>query len=156
MKNKKGMSLIELITLIAIIGIMSAVSISSMVRAKRNSELEAAAEEIMAVLREAQNYSLTGKSITATCSNYTVDFTNASVNYRLHNGLGACQLNQLYTLKNNVQVTVSTDTVFSAPHGDISGLASGWRTITVSKAGSTMNICINSAGLIKKMTAVCS
>ena len=121
-------------------------SIASLVTAKRNSELDTAAEEVMAVLREAQNYSLTGKSISSTCISYMVDFTNGSGNYNLTNG---CALNQNYTLKNGVVVFSAIDTTFVAPHGDNS-VPGSWRVITVSKGGTNIYVCINSAGLIKK------
>lgn len=148
LKNKKGMSLIEMVVLIAIVGIMSAVSIVSLTTAKRNSELETAAEEVVAVLREAQNYSLTGKDITASCNVYAVTFSGSS-NYTLSNG-GTCPINQTYSLKNGVTVS-GASTTFAAPHATVN-LGSGWRTIAVSKSGSMVNVCINPIGLIKKMS----
>lgn len=152
-KNKKGMTLIEVVVLIAIIGIISAISIVSLTTSKRTSELDVAAEEVSAVLREAQNYALTGKDISASCGNYVVDFTNGTGNYRLHNGGGSCLLNRLYTLKNGVIVSGSTDTIFIAPHASISGMGVGWRVITLTKGGGASYVCINSAGLIKKSSS---
>lgn len=148
----------ELVMLIAIIGIISSISIVSLVNSKRIAELDSAAEEVAAVLREAQNYALTGKDIVTGCGNYTVAFANGTGNYRLHNGGGTCLLNLPYVLKNGVIISGSTDTTFIAPHANISGMGAGWRVITLNKGGGTpIYVCINSAGLIKKsMSSLCN
>ncbi|MFA6183794.1 MAG: hypothetical protein WC682_01690 [Parcubacteria group bacterium] len=154
MKNKKdyflssrsGMSLLELIIMIAIIGIMSAISISAMAASKINSELETAAEEVMAVLREAQNYSLTGKNITPTCNVYTVAPVAGTSNYTLKNG-AACALNFNYSLKNNVIFSVGGAINFSAPHA----ASSGTTRFVLSKSAKFYTVCVNSVGLVRKL-----
>lgn len=154
-KNKKldfsirrGMTLIEVMASIAIIGIMSAISIVSFTASKRSAELETAAEEVMAVLREAQNYSLTGKNLRAGCSSYTTVFTNASANFTLHNGLGTCELNQVYSLKNGVVIATIGSVIFEAPHATKSGIS----RILIRKNTSYYTVCVNTAGLIRKLS----
>jgi type II secretory pathway pseudopilin PulG len=160
-KNKKGMSLIELVVLIAVIGIMSSISVSSLVNSKRNTELEVASEELVAVLREAQNYALTGKNIVPGCSNYRVNLTNASSNFSLRTyttpgGSVLCPvMNSNYVFKSGVISSSPTGAVnFMAPHGAVTittGSVSGtWHVITLSKSGNSYYVCLNTAGLIKK------
>lgn len=51
----------EAMIVIAIIGIMTAATIVSMVESKKNKQLETDVRKIVAVVREAQNYALSGK-----------------------------------------------------------------------------------------------
>lgn len=146
---EKGMTLIEVMAVIVIIGIMSAISIVSFTSSKRSTELETAAEEITAVLREAQNYSLTGKNLKSGCNTYEVDFNPNSADFRLHNGLGSCELNELYSLKNGVTVQVPGNTSFLSPHATV---ASGATRTVIQKGGSFYTICVNTSGLVKKIS----
>lgn len=165
--TKKGMSLIEVIIIIAIIGIMSSISIVSLVTTKRNSELESSAEEMVAVLREAQNYSLTGKEISSACSNYRVTLTGGSSyflqTYTTNAGGSPCGIiNSSYNFKNGVVPSAGVGYInFAAPHGSITRTAGGatgnWFVITLSKSGGSYYVCFNNAGLIKKTTSnVCN
>jgi hypothetical protein len=72
-----------------------------------------------------------------------VDFTAPS-SYRLHNGLGVCQLNHLYSLKNGVTLSVSGDTTFVAPFGDV---VAATRTV-LARGTARYTICVNTAGRI--------
>lgn len=146
------MSLLELVVLIAIIGIISAISIVSLVDSQRNAEVEAAAEEVVAVLREAQNYALSGKVIGAGgvgCSNYQVSFASGSPDYSIEM-TGPCSgANLNYTLKNGVVVTSIVDignVSFSAPHGT----SPNQGYLVVEKGATSYSVCINKAGLITK------
>lgn len=157
---KKGMTLIEVIIVIAIVGIMSAISIVSYTTSKRNAELETAAEELVAVLREAQNYSLTGKEISSSCSNYRVTLTNNSSNYVLRTytaaGVSCGNINSAYVFKSGVIISAGGGYVsFAAPHSSITrtaGVLSGSLfRITLSKGGGFYYVCFNNtSGLIKK------
>lgn len=158
--RREGMTLIEVMMVIGIIGIMSAVSVTSYVTSKKNVELETAAEELIAVLREAQNYSLTGKEITSSCSNYRVNIDGSS-NYRLRTynaavgGSSCATLDNAYTFKNGVVPSAGGGYVnFAAPHASITRTAGSvvgtWYRITLSKGGEFHYVCFNNAGLIKK------
>lgn len=144
--TKRGVTLPELMVTMAIIGIMSAVSITAMTVAKRNAEVEAAAEEVVAVLREAQNYSITGKDTSSACGNYSVSITSAT-NYSLSNGANPCSLRQFYTLKNGVLFTTAVNTSFAAPFGAVAATKN-----VLGKNGANYTICVNAAGLITKLS----
>lgn len=154
--TKRGVTLPELMVTMAIIGILSAVSITAMTIAKRNAEVEAAAEEVVAVLREAQNYSITGKDASSTCGTYTVYFANNNPSTcRIRNGLvNPCVLDQTHTLKNGVTFSSIGNTSFTAPFGVISP-AVGTRNI-VTKGGTSYTICVNAAGLVTKHSGAVS
>ncbi|MDO8529623.1 MAG: type II secretion system protein [bacterium] len=76
MKNRKGSTLIELLVVVAIISIMTAVTIVSLQGGKTEKELEIAAREMVADIREAQNNALTGKNASSTCIEYHFLYTN--------------------------------------------------------------------------------
>lgn len=61
MKNKKGMSILELMIVIAIMGIMTAAAMVSFSGNRPKKEVEVEARKFAAAIREAQNYALTGK-----------------------------------------------------------------------------------------------
>jgi len=151
-KNKKGVTLIELVVIIAIIGIMSAISIVSLTTAKRNSELESSAEELVAVIRELQNYSLSGKLNDAdspNCKNYRFSSVSSTGNYYIYNGAapGECSINNVNTLKNGVKFSGVADIRFTAPHGVKSG---GSTSITLVKGTTFYYLCVGTNGIINK------
>jgi prepilin-type N-terminal cleavage/methylation domain-containing protein len=156
LKVKKGTTLIELVMVIAIIGILSAASIVSFVNYRRQSALESASLEMVAVLREAQNYALSGKDINATnCVSYTVTAFNAlpSTDYILRNPAG-CGLLYSYSLKNGTTFSVGGSIVFNIPHGRLNTATNSFRITN----GTTnyYNICVNGAGLIyRKFNSGC-
>ena len=147
LSNRRGLSLMEVLILISIIGVMSAISIGAMVTAKTNSELESAAEEVVAVLREAQNYSLTGKDVSAVCSVYgfNVPVVNGS-NYSIGN---TC-FTYNYQLKNGIVFSNSGTVNFTAPHAATSGTTLRY-LLRKGATTSYYTVCVNTAGLITKL-----
>ncbi|KKP63821.1 MAG: hypothetical protein UR60_C0038G0004 [Candidatus Moranbacteria bacterium GW2011_GWF2_34_56] len=141
---------------------MSAISIVSYVTSKRNAELETAAEELVAVLREAQNYSLTGKEVSSTCSNYRVTVINGSSNYLLRTytagGVACGNINSTYVFRSGVVTSSGAGYLsFAAPHASVTrtaGMVAGsFFRIALSKGGGSYYVCFNHAGLIKKTTS---
>jgi type II secretory pathway pseudopilin PulG len=59
--QKKGFTMIELIIIFTIVFIMTAILMSMSYKDRERKELQAVAREVTASIREAQNYSLTGK-----------------------------------------------------------------------------------------------
>lgn len=149
---RQGVTLTELVVVIAIIGIMSAVSIVSLTTARRNSELESAAEDVVAILREAQNYSLSGKQLTANCPLYRVGFGAGSSDVFLRQRtastdcLDSGAINSTYVLKNGVYSASGWYFYFLAPFGTL--ISPG--TIQLSKGGSNYYVCARSSGVIEK------
>jgi prepilin-type N-terminal cleavage/methylation domain-containing protein len=149
LKNKKGVSLIELIVVIGIIGIMAAVSIVSLTKARNETAVEGEADKLVAVIREAQNYALTGKSADSECYRYRVS-VSTSGKYSLENikqsGEG-CSLEYDYLLDNGVSCVSISSVVFNAPHADVSSTGVIFSLI---RGGYTCRVSINSVGLITK------
>lgn len=165
-KNKKGLSLIEVMMVVAIIGIMTAISIVSFVNSRRNAVLSGEADVIIAAIREAQNYALTGKNINVgnpahNCHLYRVIFDPNS--YVVRNGdTSACSSNggikKEYPKKNGVTVSPGGNPwfQFEAPHATVSSsiaLVGQWRAIILTKSGQSLYVCLNSAGVVKKSSS---
>lgn len=155
-KTRKGVTLIELVVLIGIIGIMSAISIASLTDAKRNSELESSAEELVAVIREVQNYSLSGKlndTAGVNCGRYHFQTIADTGNYRVFNGdtFATCNIKNVNTLKNGVKFFGALNIFFAAPHG--AKAPAGSTIITLTKGSSFYYICVGANGIINKKSS---
>ena len=144
---KKAVTLIELIITVAIIGIMTGVLLVSTSGSRTDKALEAAAREVAATIREAQNYALTGKDAGAGCNSYVFAYTDATDSYSVNN---SCNINNSYTLKNGIVFNsgVSGSFNFSAPYGAIGGLGVSPRIITLNKGGKNINVCVYSSGKV--------
>lgn len=149
LKNKKGVSLIELIVVIGIIGIMAAVSIVSLTKARNETAVEGEADKLVAVIREAQNYALTGKSADSECYRYRVS-VSTSGKYSLENiksTLEVCSLDYEFPLENGVSSAISSSVTFDAPHAIVSSTGV---IFSLSRGGYICRVSINSVGLITK------
>jgi len=135
---------------IAIISIMTSISIVAFANSKRTTALETASREVMAVLREAQNYALSGKNIDSTCASYNVLAVNSTGSYFLKNN---CALNYNFVLKNGVTFSSGGVISFLSPHGKLNG---GGNKFVITNGTNSYAICVNNAGLItRKSGSVC-
>ena len=145
------MTLLEVMVVVAIIGMLSSISIVSFVQYKQSTALESAAEEVLAVLREAQNYALSGKNIDPNCANYRVfpgTFPNNN-RYFLRNP--ACNnVDNTYYLKNGVTFSSTNGVAFRAPHANLVTNATTGNSLTITNGTNSYNICVNDSGLITK------
>lgn len=87
--NKKGFTFIEVIIIFTIIFIMTAVLLSTSYKDRYKKELQAAAREVTASIRETQNYALTGKqkgSGTMPCTfQFAVGGNTYQINHKVRN-----------------------------------------------------------------------
>lgn len=150
-KRLPGFTLVELVVTMAIIAILMSVAMSGIGSdAKTQREIETNAREFASVVREAQNYSLTGKQAnvtgTNTCS-FQVSIISSS-QYTL-NAID-CSTSPVsreiakYTLKNGVTLSGSPIT-FTLPRGVPTSVGS----VTFSKGTKTHSVCISAQGKIE-------
>lgn len=166
LKNKKGMTLVELVTVIAVIGIMTSVTIVAFGQLKNRSDLDAESEKLISVIRQAQNYALTGRGgqFNLSCPYYYIHFHRSSGKYEIRNHesggviCGGPYSYSGYELERGVSFDQDgeyANLVFSVPHANletVSGLnfSGVWHRIDLKKGSIKQYICFNSAGAIKK------
>lgn len=120
--------MIELLIVVAIIGIMTVIAALSLGNGRIEKETETNAREFVAVVREAQNYALTGKQFIASTNpcGFVVSWsgTNYMMTYRYRDASDNCNQTQLmitYPLKNGVSFNAGGSVDFSLPHATFSG-----------------------------------
>jgi len=154
-KNRSGVTLVELLIVVALIGIMSAITIAFLGSGKNQKELESSAREVVAALREAQNLALTGKIMGTNefpCS-YVFQAVSGgsgySINYNYCISGGDCTSTILkeyaaYVLKNGVKFSTAQDITFSVPHGT---LDSNYLFV-INKGADNFSVCFCATGKI--------
>lgn len=171
-RHLSGFTFVELIVAMAILSTLAAVTIASMSGNRTRQEVESATRLVASVVREAQNYALTGKNITATPTARPCQFrvvgAGASISIeQLNAGDDQCPLipgtatsgawvsGATYPLSNGV--TVSAGGVrFDVPRGEptnssgveLSGVT-GPVDFSVSK-GDTAHVCVYPLGRIEE------
>ena len=152
MKNKKGLTLLELIVVVAIIGIMSSVIFISMSQSKSRTALEQASREVAAAIRETQNYALTGKVLASNPDDlpFRYIFMGNGSTYRVRymynsGGIPGTRTYATYELKNGVSMS-NTTIYYAVPHAT---KEVGSSSVTLSKAGaSSYYVCICLSGKV--------
>jgi prepilin-type N-terminal cleavage/methylation domain-containing protein len=145
-----GFTLVEIIIVVAIIGIASTMVFSSFAEQRGARTIDRAAREVVAALREAQNYTLTGRAGTINENNtyYGIQIASAT-GYNLTSSSGILAS---YTLKGGVTFTSGATTIaFILPRGDVlQGGASfvGAYRIDLSNGTNSRYICVYSMGRV--------
>ncbi len=154
-----GFTLIEVLIVVAIIGIVSAMILVTFSGQRQTRNLERAAREVLATLREAQNYALSGRAgaISENNTYYGVQIASATA-YSVVASSGTIAS---YTLKSGVTFSSGATTIsFTLPRGDVlvgGAPLSGSYRISLAGTGSSRYICVYSTGRIidNGTTAAC-
>jgi prepilin-type N-terminal cleavage/methylation domain-containing protein len=128
--RKKGLTIIEVVVVVSIAAILIVVALVNFrSSAKKEKEVESSAREVTGVIREAQNYALTGKQPDPNkvpCSYYfrKVNDSQYEILYTYHVvGDTGCtkppEVYATYSLKNKVIIGDFTNFYFKVPFGDI-------------------------------------
>ena len=147
-----GFTLIEVMVVIAIVSILTGVVIASLGKGRVQRELQTNRDQVMTVIREAQNNALTGKrpSDRTPCS-FSVEWggTVYSLKYTYKDGNDNCTSSPTtifsYALKNGVQFGNSGSVSFSVPHARPS-FGSGSISILFMKSGTYDTGCVYANG----------
>lgn len=162
-KNLSGFTLIEMMIVIAIVGIMTAIVMTSLNTGRTRKALETSAHEFAGAVREAQNYSLSGRQISGNdvCafSLKWVDDSTYSLGYTVSGSCGAVPTAILsYSLKNAVTLGSFNTISFSIPFGAISysGSASGPLQVSFTKSSIVYYVCVYPDGkVLEPMESTC-
>lgn len=123
---RAGFTLLEVLLVTTIIGIMAAVTLTFAGDIRSRKEVEVAGREMTGVLREVQQYALTGRQIVAntTPCTFSVSWNAGSgsytANYSYRDSNGVCNLSSTintYTHKNGVIFTNTGTVTFQVPYG---------------------------------------
>jgi len=150
-KNGAGFTLIEVMVVVALMGIMAALSIVSLESGRIERELEANAREFVGIVREAQNYALTGRQIGGnTACSFSVVWAASTYSFR-YTPSGNCAASPTpiasYALKNGVAFSNTNALSFSLPHAALD-FSTGNRSATFTKQSSSYVVCIYADGRI--------
>ena len=161
-KNLRGFTFVEVMMVMAIISIMAGIVAVSFKTGRVDKELETNAREFAGVLREAQNYALTGKVITgsgipsgAVPCRFQVKWSGSSYKliYYYKDAGGNCVSNSnstiaTYVLKNGVKFSNNSDESlsFTLPHADLD--FSGGKIVKFIKQSSNYVVCISVDGRV--------
>jgi Tfp pilus assembly protein FimT len=147
--KKQGFSLLELVVIMAMTSIMTSVTVVAISSTKNKTELDTSANEVKSILREVQNYALTGKiSGSESCVEYKFEAISSSENYEiigLNDSGTVCGFSVNYNLNGGVVFENNVDISFLAPYA-----TSGASDIILRKGTSITHVCVNSAGLVEK------
>ncbi len=152
--NLFAFTLIELLVVVAIMGIAATIILVDWSGARTKQQLDTSAREVEALIREGQNYALTGFQRVAgsePCAfRVTWGGSDYSLTYR-YKSAGACTQSlvlQSYTLANGITFSAASSVDFTLPHGDFSGAT---RTIVLSKLSTFHTVCVYTNGLINNI-----
>ena len=156
-ENLFAFTLIELLVVVAIIGITSSIVLVEWSSGRIEKQLESSAREVEAVVREAQNFSLTGYQAVAGAGNEPCAFKVTwggsvySLTYFYGSGTDCDQslVLQSHTLQNGVTFSGGANFDFQLPHGSFVGAT---KVITLTKSGSTHTVCVYANGLINNIS----
>ncbi len=171
-KTRPGFTLVELIVTTAALSIMATVTIMSLSGNKTRHEVQTAARLVTSAVREAQNYALTGKNITANPANRPCKFRVRSVGggtvifvEQLSAGMVSCPSPGItadswsgatYNLTNGVTFFATTEVRFDVPRGEpanSSGTELSGATLVdfaVSKSGLNAHACVYPLGRVEE------
>ena len=124
---RRGFTLLELLIVVMVIGIVSTIILTGTSTTRTEKEVDGAGREVGGVLRELQQYALTGKQFvtnTDPCL-YNIAWNNGSSNYTFNykyknSSTGACDQQttiNTYTLRGGVTFANTGSVGFGLPHG---------------------------------------
>lgn len=153
----RGFTLLEILVVIAVIGIVSSVILMSTGNARTEREVSSASQDVVGLLREAQQYALTGKQFvnsTDPCQ-FRVTWNSGSASltttYYYKGSNGVCDQSvtvSTFNLQGGVVFANSGVVDFSLPHGRPS-FATPNVALQLSKAGVSGVACVYQSGLVK-------
>lgn len=149
--HRQAFTLIEVVVVMAIIAIASATALNSLNNARSGRKADQAAEQFASVLRETQNYAVTGRSRGEDNCAYGIDITSDTTYKMIHSFrvAGACTGSGdlfSYTLQNGVRVNPNLATIrYNLPRGTLSATNFSF-AFTV--GGVTRYVCIYAGGRV--------
>ena len=161
-KNKhyirRGFTLLELLIVVIVIGIVSTIILTGTGSVRTEKQVDAAGRELGGVLRELQQYALTGKQFvtnTDPCL-YNITWNSGSSNYTFtyyykNPNTGVCDQQTVvntYTLRSGITFSNTGSMGFGLPHGrpDFAGTSVAFQITKSSTIGVT---CLYKDGLSK-------
>lgn len=174
---QKAFTLIEVMAVIAIVTILSAILLVSSSGSRTAKEIENAGQEIEGAMRIAQNYALTGRTVTgsgipataAPCyfmmswsggtGSYVLTYIYKNTSSDTCSSAGPSSVIATYSLRNGVVFSSGGSFYFSLPHANIfdsAGAIATSKGVIAEKAGVRHTACIYAGGRIRHVSgSVC-